>query len=107
MTQPLDLSWEPSPAPRRSGRCYLRLAGRDVAMAKFELEAFGHLGVLSVLDRWECVAVITHAPGMQAMLARYLEALAELVEFEVLYRSPPPAHAATTPPRPAHAARTP
>ncbi len=74
-------------------------------MAKFELEAFGHLGVLSVLDRWESVAVITYAPGMQAMLARYLEALAELISFEVLYC--PPAKPVTTPPRPAHAARTP
>ncbi|GAB7081449.1 DUF4911 domain-containing protein [Megalodesulfovibrio paquesii] len=78
-----------APTSPRSCRCYLRLAGKDVAMAKFELEAFGHLGVLSVLDRWESVAVLSYAPGMETMLAKYLEALGELVPFEVLYRSSP------------------
>ncbi len=72
----------------RSGRCYIRLAQKDVAMARFELEAHGHLGVFSVLDRWDCLAVIVYAPDMQAELAAYLEALRALIDYEVVYEHP-------------------
>ncbi len=84
MTPARRVATEP---PLWSLRRYLRLARSDVARFKFLLEGYDNLGYLSVLDRFEAVAVITCAPGQEQDLDEALGNIGATVPFQVLWRS--------------------
>ncbi len=63
----------PYTVPRWSRRLYLRLASADMALLKFLLEAQGHVGILSVVDRHAAVAKLTYSPDMEREVLEFLE----------------------------------
>ena len=63
----------PYQPPRWSRRLYLRLAPADMALLKFLLEAQGHVGILSVVDRHAAMAKLTYSPDMEREVLEFLE----------------------------------
>ncbi len=72
------------PPARRSARVYLRLRRQDVAKLRFLLEAHDNLGLMSILDRWEAVAVIIHSPDQTRELMTALDGFKTMLPLEIL-----------------------
>ena len=78
----------PLPCPTRSGRVYIRIAPRHVAMFRFLLEAEDNLGYMSVLNRWEAVLKVTHSPHQTRQMHSCLRAMQEMLPFEIIAAAP-------------------
>lgn len=74
----------PYAAPRRSSRIYVGIARENVGLLKFLLEAHGHLGIMSVLDRHAAVAQIAYSPDCERELRAFLEEAAQTVPLREL-----------------------
>lgn len=72
------------PPPTRSRRLYLRVERSDLAKLKFLLEACDNLGYLSVLDRFEAVALLTCSPDQEDEARRFLDSIQAVVKVEFL-----------------------
>ena len=68
--------------PGWSGRLYLRLAPRDVAMLRYLLEAHDNLGYLTMVDRFGAVAKICFAPGAEESVRDFLAEVGETLRLE-------------------------
>ncbi len=78
----------PLPAPARSGRIYLRLAPRDVAMFRFLLEAEDNLGYMTVLDRWRALLKVTYSPHQEKAVRACLATMREMLDLEIIGKAP-------------------
>jgi hypothetical protein len=56
----------------------------DLAKLKFLLEACDNLGYLSVLDRFEAVALVTCSPDQEEEVRRFLDSIQGTVRVEFL-----------------------
>lgn len=74
----------PYAAPRWSSRLYVRLAPSHIALFKFLLEAHGHLGIMSVLDRHAAVAKLSYSPDCEREMRQFLEEARGTVPIEVI-----------------------
>jgi hypothetical protein len=74
----------PLPAPADSGRIYLRIAPRDVAMFRFLLEAEDNLGYMSVLDRWRALLKVTYSPHQSRRVRACLRTMREILSFKII-----------------------
>ena len=74
----------PLPPPTESGRIYLRLEARDVAMFRFLLEAEENLGYMSVLNRWQALLKITFSPHQARQMRACLGTMREMLDFEII-----------------------
>ncbi|WP_243361217.1 DUF4911 domain-containing protein [Fundidesulfovibrio terrae] len=85
-------AFEPAPrkrktpyrAPQRSSRLYVKLASADFALFKFLLEAHGHLGIMTVMDRHAAVAKLSYSPDCEREMRAFLEEAETSVAFEVI-----------------------
>lgn len=69
----------PLPAPRFSGRLYLRVASPDVALFRFLLEAHDNLALFTMLDRTEGVLLLRFSPHQAREVEDFLaEAATEI-----------------------------
>ncbi len=66
----------PYRAPRASGRLYVRLAPRNVALLKFLLEARDNLALPTVVDRFAAVVRLLYAPEAAAEVEAFVTDLA-------------------------------
>ncbi len=72
------------PPPVESGRIYLRLQARDVALFRFLLEAEDNLGYMSVLNRWQALLKVTFSPHQARQMRVCLETMREMLDFEII-----------------------
>jgi len=85
MTEPRPRrSRHPYAPPRWCERLYVRLAPRQVALLRFLLEAQGHLGVMTVVDRRAAVARLNFPPGVRQDVVDFLERSREIVDFQLI-----------------------
>ena len=85
-------AFEPAPrkrrtpylAPCRSARLYVGLAPSDCALFKFLLEAHGHLGIMTIMDRHAAVAKLSYSPDCEREMRAFLEEAETSVAFEVI-----------------------
>ncbi len=87
----------PLPAPVESGRIYIRIASRDVAMFRFLLEAEDNLGYLSVLDRWRALLKVVFSPHQTKQIKNCLSNIREVLEFETIAEALPSGEKAVPP----------
>ncbi|WP_300155037.1 DUF4911 domain-containing protein [Solidesulfovibrio sp.] len=66
----------PYRAPQASGRLYVRLAPRNVALLKFLLEAHDNLALPTVVDRFAAVVRLLYAPEAAAAVEAFVADLA-------------------------------
>ncbi len=64
-----------------SQRIYVTLAPRDVARFKFLLEGYDNLAVMSILDKYACVAQLRFAPGQYDSVRAFLDNIAPEISF--------------------------
>jgi hypothetical protein len=83
----------PLPQPVESGRIYLHIAPRDVAVFRFLLEAEDNLGYMSVLDRWRALLKVTYSPHQARQMRACLHAMREMLSFEIIGEASFPAQA--------------
>lgn len=62
----------PYRAPRASGRLYVRLAPRNVALLKFLLEARDNLALPTVVDRFAAVVRLIYSPDEAGRVEAFL-----------------------------------
>ena len=62
----------PYTAPRWSSRLYLRLKQEHIALFKFLLEAHGHLGYMSVVDRHAAILKLSFSPDCEREMREFL-----------------------------------
>lgn len=78
------------PAPRFSGRVYIRLEPERARLFRYLLEGYDNLGYSSVADRKACILKLVYSPQQEP---EFLAALAEIkrsLPFEILpVRLPP------------------
>jgi hypothetical protein len=75
-------SKQPYAAPTRSSWLYLKLKPEHLAMLRFLLEAQGHLGLASTLDRHTAIARVIYSPNCQREMEAFLVQAAEVIPFE-------------------------
>ena len=74
----------PLPPAVESGRIYIRIDSRDVAMFRFLLEAEDNLGYMTVLDRWRALLKVTFSPHQARQMRACLGTMREMLDFEVI-----------------------
>lgn len=74
----------PYQPPRWSSRLYVKLNREHLALFKFLLEAHGHLGIMSVVDRHAAVAKVSYSPDCEREMRAFLEEARRTVPFEVV-----------------------
>lgn len=62
----------PYTAPRWSSRLYVRLKQEHIALFKFLLEAHGHLGYMSVVDRHAAILKLSYSPDCEREMRDFL-----------------------------------
>jgi hypothetical protein len=62
----------PYSPPRWSSRLYVRLAQEHIALFKFLLEAHGHLGYMSVVDRHAAILKLSYSPDCEREMREFL-----------------------------------
>lgn len=67
--------------PTRSGRIYLRMPARNMAMLKFLLEARDNLAYLSVVDRYPGLAMVVFSPDQEDEVRDLLGRLTESLDL--------------------------
>jgi len=77
---------EPYAPPRWSSRLYVRLSPAHIGLLRFLLEAHGHLGVLSALDRHAATLKIAYSPDCEREMRLFLEEARELMPLDVIER---------------------
>jgi hypothetical protein len=70
-----------TPTPQSSGRIYLRLQPRDIALLRFHLESWDNLGLVSAVDKHAAVVRLLYSPGQSAEMELFLQAVAEEIDF--------------------------
>ena len=73
------------PAPRFSGRIYIRLEPEHTRLFRYLLEAYDNLAYSSVAERKACILKLVYSPQQER---EFLAALAEIrqsLPFETLY----------------------
>jgi len=66
-------------APRTSARLYLKLETRHLGLLRFLLEAQGHLGLATTLDRHAGIAKVIYSPDCEREMEAFLEQASELI----------------------------
>jgi len=74
----------PYQPPRWSSRVYVKLARDHIGLFRFLLEAHGHLGIMSVLDRHAAVAKVSYSPDCEREVRAFLEEAREAVPLQVV-----------------------
>lgn len=74
----------PLPAPRWSGRLYVRIAPDKVGMFRFLLEAEDNLGYMSVVDRWAAVLQVVFSPHQEQTMRQCMRDMQTLIPFTLL-----------------------
>ena len=74
----------PYDPPRWSSRIYVRLDQAHIALFKFLLEAHGHLGFMSVVDRHQAILKLSYTPDCEREMREFLEEARETVPFVVI-----------------------
>ena len=74
----------PLPPVVESGRIYIRIDSRDVAMFRFLLEAEDNLGYMTVLDRWRALLKVTFSPHQARQMHACLGGMREMLNFEII-----------------------
>lgn len=77
----------PLPPAKESGRIYIRMDSRDVAMFRFLLEAEDNLGYMTVLDRWRALLKVTFSPHQARQMRACLGTMRAMLDFEIIGRS--------------------
>jgi hypothetical protein len=62
----------PYTPPRWSSRLYVRLKQEHIALFKFLLEAHGHLGYMSVVDRHAAILKLSFSPDCEREMREFL-----------------------------------
>lgn len=71
-------------------RVYLRLLPEHIGLLRFHLEAGGHLGLMTVVDRQAAVIRLNHPASLSREIGDFLDALAnDIPELAILWRAPP------------------
>lgn len=74
----------PLPPAVESGRIYIRIDSREVAMFRFLLEAEDNLGYMTVLDRWRALLKVTFSPHQARQMHACLGGMREMLDFEII-----------------------
>lgn len=74
----------PLPPVAESGRIYVRIDSRDVAVFRFLLEAEDNLGYMTVLDRWRALLKVTFSPHQARQMRACLGGMREMLDFEII-----------------------
>ena len=64
-----------NPAPQRSRILYVEVPRADIARFRFLLEAYGHLAIATVLDRFRAVIKLRFTPDAEAEVRALLPTL--------------------------------
>lgn len=64
----------------------MRLAPRHLALLKFLLEGYGHLGILSAVDRHKAVAKLSYSPDSEQEVQAFLDEAGQTVPISLVYR---------------------
>lgn len=74
----------PAPCCSSSQRLYITLASKDVARFKFLLEGYDNLAIMSILDKYACVAQLRFGPGQYEAVTTFLENIAPEIPFRTI-----------------------
>lgn len=78
------------PPPGRSGRLYVRVLPRDIAMFRFLLEAHDNLGIFTVTDRFQGILMLRYSPHQEREIKAFLHSLKGVVPVSMLHEAPEP-----------------
>ena len=73
---------QPYVAPRASARLYLKLDPKNLGMLRFLLEAQGHLGLATTLDRHAGIAKLIYSPDCEREMTAFLEQASEVIALK-------------------------
>ena len=74
----------PYAAPAWSARLYERMAQEHIALFKFLLEAHGHLGIMTVVDRHAAILKLSYSPDQEREMRQFLDEARRTVPFVVI-----------------------
>lgn len=72
------------PAPRFSGRLYIRLEPGQTRLFRYLLEAYDNLAYSSVADRKACILKLVYSPQQKKEFLSALDEIRQSVRFEAL-----------------------
>ena len=73
----------PEPLNKATSVCrYLRIHPRDIAVFRFLLEAYGHVGYFSVLEKQQALLKFVYSNDMSILAERTLSEIAETLPIE-------------------------
>ena len=85
MTRKRKIRYRPLLPPAvESGRIYIRINSRDVALFRFLLETEDNLGYMTVLDRWRALLKVTFSPHQAWQMRVCLGGMREMLDFEII-----------------------
>ncbi|MBI4806382.1 MAG: DUF4911 domain-containing protein [Desulfovibrio sp.] len=74
----------PYTPPRWSSRLYVRLRQEHIALFKFLLEAHGHLGYMSVVDRHAAILKLSFSPDCEREMRGFLREALGTLPFDLI-----------------------